>query len=453
MRDININVGQLVLFIILFMGVMPAASFAGFTLPMQYFLLPLFAIVTLLVFMGKYKIPSNAKIFLVFWILIVIEVIFAGFFSPLLEGDFNIPTEVANYLARFLFFTTFIVLFYVNKINLKKFMNKFTLVLSLGMLVAVLQFIYWPGSSFFREAYSFDPRHLEQMNSINLTSRRVSGVASFATATGGIAAFTGIMILSMHLFFKNRRWLTVLGFGLAVFNVVIAQARMGYLTVVFSVILLFFMYNIVYKNAARFFKSSFIFLFLLGIVSTVIYWLYEKGNDMVHRTVYRWQHLWEQLGQGENRLRQIDIALSQMDHPFNILFGISRGVEEGQMEIEPISIFVLYGAVGFILMYTLVAILLIYFYKNIKFVKQKRILLAMTIASFVGLISYVFFSSAYWFYREVYVGLFPWILMGATIGAIERFKRDPDAFDDEQGVSNEEEKEIKTRKRRKIVWS
>src|SRR5690625_1590190 len=390
---------------------------------MQYSLLPVFVALTLLVFLGRIKIPRKSNVFSFLWLRIVVEVLFTGVFSPMLSNSgFNIPTESANYIARFFVFTAFIVFFYTYKINLRKFMGVFIFVLSLGMLIGVLQFFNWSGSGFFREAYIHSEHHLSEMNLFTPSARRVSGVANFATATGGIAAFTIVLILSMHVFHKKRRLLVLIGLFLAAFNIVVAQARMGYLTAVFSLIALYFVFNYVYKNGFRFFRSTFISMTLTGIVIMIIYKLYQSGNSFVTRAVYRWKTLGVQIERGGNRTAQIEPALSQIDSPFSFLFGISRGVEIGHMEIEPISIFVLYGAVGFVLMYSLVLVLLIYFFRNIRIVKQKPILLAMTVASFVGLLSYLFFSGAYWFFREVYVGLFPWILMGAAIGAIERFK-------------------------------
>lgn len=333
-------------------------------------------------------------------------------------------------------------------------MGIFIFVLSLGMLIGVFQLFNWSGSGFFRSAYTSHEHHLNQMNLSRASSRRISGMANFATATGGIAAFMAVLVISMHLFYKKNKVLTFIGLFLAIFNIVAAQARMGYLTFVFSLIVFYFIYNVVYKNSFRFIKSTFVLTALSAIVSAAIYKLYQNGNSFVLKAIYRWEALGDQIDQGGNRAGQIKPALDQIDDPFTFLFGISRGIQETlngvHMEIEPLSIFVLYGAVGFFLMYSLVAILLFYFYKNIKILKNKPILLAMTVSSFVGLISYIFFSGAYWFYREIYVGLYPWILMGATIGAIERFKKNPEAFDEEQ--ENPDVKEKKKRKKYKIVW-
>jgi len=39
----------------------------------------------------------------------------------------------------------------------------------------------------------------------------------------------------------------------------------------------------------------------------------------------------------------------------------------------------------------------------------------------VSLLSYQVFSVGYFFFREIRIGLFPWILMGVTVGVYEKF--------------------------------
>lgn len=446
------EVNELFMFIVLFLGILPASSLGGLALSMQYLFLPFFLFVVMMVFSGKVKVPAKSAPFLILWLFIVIEVIFSGTMNPIAElGSFKLPTEAANYIARFFFFTTFLVLFNKYDINLKRFMNIFIFVLGLGMMVGVLQFFNWPGSSFFREAYTFGEQHLKVMNYNALSSRRISGVGNFATATGGIAAFTMVLILSMHFFYEKNPKATFVGLSLVIFNIVTSQARMGYLTIGFAFIVLYLVYNSTYKSGKKWFKSTSLFAFLGLLTAFVLNTMYNNGNEFIMRAMYRWEVLADELSDGGNRLDQIDPALSQIDSLFNFLFGISRGVEGTipglWIEIEPLSIFVLYGAIGFSLFYILVFLLCRYFFINIKHVKGNRILLAMTVASLVSLLSYIVFSFAYWFFREIYVGLFPWILMGATMGAIERYKKNPLQF------NNEHENIGKTkRKKHKLVW-
>ena len=107
------------------------------------------------------------------------------------------------------------------------------------------------------------------------------------------------------------------------------------------------------------------------------------------------------------------------------LFGLSKPIINRTaitfgVEIEPINIFVTYGLVGFILQYSIVILLLAYFYKKINKIAKDKAILSLLIASFVSLFSYQIFSVAYYFFREIRVGLFPWVLMGVAIGIYER---------------------------------
>ncbi|GAA5417988.1 hypothetical protein Pryu01_03066 [Paraliobacillus ryukyuensis] len=447
----KINIKQTMIAFILFLGILPAPLFLGLTLPWQYSLLPIFVFVLLFVLFDWIKIPKIAKYLIALWIAIIAEIIFSGVFSPLLLlGKFNFPTESANYIARLLYFATFIVIFYKHKIDLKRFMNTFVVILLFGMGIGVLQFLDWYGSGLFRELYTFSDSHLEVMNRSVGAYKRISGVANFATATGGIAAFTLVLVLSMRLFNKNNFIFTMLGVILTLFNVVTAQARMGYLTVVFSFVIFYFVYNYVRRSGIVWLKSTLLISTVLILTGILTYWLYERGNLFVERAVYRWQALGDVIGSGGNRIAQIERAFSLMDTPWEWLFGISRGVQQSFdslfIEVEPVSIFILYGGIGFTLIYSLVLFLLVYFWKNIKLVKGDTILLTMVVSSFIGLLCYVFFSGAYWFFREVYVGIFPWIFMGASIGALERYKKNPDKF------SSEMMEFERKKKKYKITW-
>lgn len=409
----------------LFLGILPATSLLGFTFPWQYVLVPFFAYGLLFVFLGWVKVPKVAHLLITLWLAIIAGVFLSGVFSPLLTlGSFSFPAEIIQYIARMLFFVAFIVIFYNWEINYKRFYNGFIAIMLFGMGVGVIQFLDLGAiSNLFRDLYSFSEYHFNYMTRETLSSRRISGVAHHATANGGIAAFTFIMVVSMYLFSTKKRALTVLGVSLVIFNIVAAQARMGYLTIAFSIVILYLVYVRVHNKGL---KPTFLLGLLIAATASALYWLYDRGNAFITSAVVRWERLGEQVAEGGNRYGQVINALEQLQHPWHYLFGISRGVENtlGRffMEVEPINILVLYGGVGFVLQYSLVLILLVYFYRNMKVVRKEPILLALVVASFVGLLSYQFFSGAYYFFREVYVGLFPWILMGACIGAVERFK-------------------------------
>ena len=130
---------------------------------------------------------------------------------------------------------------------------------------------------------------------------------------------------------------------------------------------------------------------------------------------------------GEERVDQMIYFISKMNNLSTYLIGISKQVVNQSfysygVEIEPVNIFITYGILGFILQYSLVLMLLIYFFRNFKQSVKDKASLTLLVASFVGLFSYQIFSVGYYFFREIRVGLFPWILMGVTIGSFERYK-------------------------------
>src|SRR5690625_1866094 len=147
-------------------------------------------------------------------------------------------------------------------------MNIFVVVLLLRMLVAVIQFLNLGTiSNLFRELYSFSDTHLNYMMRDNYASKRISGVAHHATANGGIAAFTFILLISSYLFYKKKVFFIGIGLFLVLFNIIVSQARMGYLTVAFAIIVFYFVYNRIHRRKIKstLFLSSLI-IFVTGIL-------------------------------------------------------------------------------------------------------------------------------------------------------------------------------------------
>lgn len=453
-RDININPTQMIITFILFVGILPALNIAGFTVPWQYLFTPVFIFILMLIGFGYIKVPTIGKYLIEIWLLIIFEVVFSAVFGPMIKfNSFSFPNEALQYIVRFLIFIFFIALFFSKSINLNTFMNRFLVILLLGMGVGFIQFFDLPGSSFFRLIYAYSERYLEFMTRDNLSSRRVTGFAQHATSNGGITAFTLTVILSMYFFYKKRLFITSIGVLLVIINIVGSQARMGYVTIAISAVILYLIYNYVYEKGVKpTIKMGALVTFVVG----VIYWLYIRGNDFVVKAVYRWEVLGDNIAAGRDRVGQIIEGFKLLQTPFDYLFGVSKEVERIMggtfLEVEPVNIFILYGLVGFLLQYGLILFLLVYLFKNIEKVKQYPILLTMVIASFIGLLGYQVFSFAYYFFREIHIGLIPWILLGATIGAVERFKKYPEQFDSYKRNEKETKTKVRKRKRYRITW-
>src|SRR5690625_4447713 len=168
---------------------------------------------------------------------------------------------------------------------------------------------------------------------------------------------------------------------------------MGYVTIAVSFMILYLVYNYVYQKGV---KPTVKMGALATFVTGIIYWLYNRGNDIVVKAVYRWEVLGDNISAGRDRVGQIKEGFKLLETPFDYLFGVSKEVERIMggtfLEVEPVNIFILYGLIGFLLQYGLIIFLLVYLFKNIKRVNRHPILLTMVIASFVGLLSYQVFS-------------------------------------------------------------
>jgi hypothetical protein len=206
----------------------------------------------------------------------------------------------------------------------------------------------------------------------------------------------------------------------ALLNTIASQARMGYLTILFCAFMFYFVFVFIEGSILK----PTIWLFSgLGALSATIIYLYYSGNAFLVQAFSRWLVLAEQVDEGGNRVGQIKTALGGISGFYEHLFGISnlvKGYRDLFIEVDPVNILVIYGIAGFILQYLLVACLAVYFCFRLRDQRCSKATHVLLICSLVTLVDYQFFSLAYYFYRELYVGLFPWILMGAVIGIVER---------------------------------
>ncbi|MDK2828109.1 MAG: hypothetical protein PWP67_909 [Clostridium butyricum] len=420
----KIKLNNLILFIVLLLSIFPTANIGSFTMPILYLLLPIGAMVFLLIVFGWIKIPKIIKYIIFITSFIIIEVFISAMNGTITDfNKFIFPTDVIQYIARFLFLISFACVFYKGKIEADIFIKYFLIFLNIGMLIGILQWIPWPGREFFIKLYPFRDG-LEQLSQLNRPFYliRVHGLAQHATANGGLATFFFVFSYSVFKYYRKYKFLSISLMMLSIINIFISQARGGILALIFS-IFLFYIIDI-YINKKIFKSVVYILIVTLGII-LIVWQLYNNGNPYINQMLYRWKVLFDTRGGG--RVDQAKYFFSLMTSWSQYLFGLSKQVINQSaipfgVEIEFVNIFITYGVLGFILQYSLVLILLIYFFKNISKAIVDQASLTLLIASFVGLFSYQVFSVAYYFFREIRVGLFPWILMGVAIGVFERYK-------------------------------
>lgn len=421
---LRINIKSITLFLVLFSMIFPTINLFGFEMPIVYLLTPVGMLILICVLFGWVKIPPITKPLIGLWVLILIQIIISAFYSTIDKlGNFTFPADIAQYVVRFIFLISFIVMAYKGKINKDKFIKYFLITLTVGMGIGLLQWIPWPGREFFIRLYPFRDGTL-QLSQLNrpLFSLRLHGFAQFATANGGIASFSAIFAYSVKKYYGKYKRLSLMLLIFSIVNIIASQARAGMLAFVFSI---FLFYVVTIKYEKKSIKPTLKFIGILTMLILLTIYLYNDGNEFVIRNFNRWVRLLE-TGGGARATTQPEYFFSLMKTSDYIL-GLSKpiinrsAISHG-IEVEPLNIFVTYGLTGFLLQYSLVLILLVYFFRRISKSVEDKGVLTLLITSFVGLFSYQVFSVGYFFYREIRVGLFPWVLMGVSIGLYERYK-------------------------------
>ncbi|MED3652391.1 hypothetical protein [Heyndrickxia sporothermodurans] len=425
MKEITFNKNNILLFFVLLLSILPVIKLGGFEIPFLYLLLPFGVFILIYIFLGWYKIPKIARLLILFFLLIILEIFLSALYGTVsVLGGFIFPSDILQYVVRFITMLSFIVVFYYRKVDADIFIKYFLLFLNIGMLIGFLQWIPWPGRELLVKLYPFYniTYQMDQLSN-TMSGIRVHGLAQHATANGGLATFFFAFGFSVFKFYKKYKLLSISLIILSIINIFASQARAGMLALVFS-IFVFYLISI-YVNRKSF-KPTFYVVIVSFFIYIIILFLYKNGNPFIEKMVYRWQVLiFEEKGGG--RVDQFYYFLSFLRNPLDYLLGLSKQVVNQSaisfgIEIEPANIFVTYGIVGFILQYSLVLILLIYFLKGMRKAIQNKASLTLLVAAFVGLASYQIFSVGYYFFREIRVGLFPWILIGVAIGVYEKTK-------------------------------
>ena len=417
------NMRKIFFVFILSLTLIPIQNLFGFEMPVLFLLIPLWLFLFVFMLLGRVKLPKFSRAIIIIFILIIIEIFISTLVgSTLILGNFSFPNDVIHYVARFLTYLFFSTLFYYKRFSTNFFIKTFMIVLILGMLIGVLQWLPWPGQKILLQLYPYrDGGEQLALLGRDLSVVRIHGWAQFATANGALGMMAFVVALTVFIYMNKYKLASVILMILSILNIVISQARAGMLAFVFAIIMMYFVHMYITKRP---FKSSLKYIILLVFSTIVLRILYINQNPFLERIIYRWDALFETSGGA--RVDQIEYGLSLITNPLTLLYGISRAVQSEyvfHIEVEPVNIFVLNGLIGFILQYGLVVILLIYFAKNLKLFSNMPQVKVLLVSSFVVLASYQVFSIAYFFYREARVGLIPWILFGVTVGVVEYYKK------------------------------
>lgn len=421
MKEIYINKNNLCLFIMLILSIFPIINIAGFGMPILYLLIPIQLLIIFQIIFGKRKAPSISKYIILNFTLIIIEILISTFYGTVDNlNKFVFPTDIIQYIARMCIFVFFVDFLYKQKVTSEKFIRYTLIVFNIGMLIGFLQWIKWPGRELLVRLYPFKDgvAQLEHL-SRNLSGIRIHGIAQHATANGGLAVFFFIFGYGIYRYYGRHKKLSIFLMGLCLINIFASQSRGGQMTLVFALILMYFMDIYITRKSI---KNTVYIIIIIILGFTIFKFMYENGNSIIEKAVYRWQVLFET--NGGNRVEQAYYFLNDIRSIPDFIFGLSKQIVNLSsysygVEIEPINIFITYGILGFLLHFILIISLIIYIFKRIRKCIGNKDCLALMVISFIGLASYQVFSVCHYFFREIRIGLFPWIIIGATIGLYE----------------------------------
>ncbi len=415
---------EIIVFIILFMSIFPVINFLGFTMPILYLLIPLELILLVLILLGKTKVVPIIKYIIFIFMFIMCEIFISTIYGSIINiGHIEFPTELLQYLARLLILLVFTYISYNEKVDYDKLIKYILIIFTIGMLIGLLQWIPWPGRELMVKLYPFrdGAQQLEHL-SRDMVNIRVHGIAQFATANGGIAVLFFVIGYSVYKYYRNYRKIALSLMILSIINIFASQSRGGQLAFISVIVLLYIIDIYIYRKSIK----PTIYMIITVVLGYFVGWiLYINENPIVHKMIYRWNDLI--VNNGGDRIGQIEYFMSKIINLNDFLFGISKqainisNISYG-IEIEPINIFISYGLIGFLAHYFLIFFIFRYLLKSMRICKDNKICIALLVTSFVGLAGYQVFSVAYFFFREIRVGLYMWILIGVTIGVVERYK-------------------------------
>lgn len=422
MKIAKTNISSLMVLLLLIISIFPIINIGGFGMPILYLLIPIEVLLMILIIFERRKTPVITKYIILIYMLIIGEILVSTLYGTGTNlGKFMFPTEIIQYIARMLVCVLFIDILYKNRIKEDLFIKYLLIVFNIAMLIGVLQWVPWLGREFFVKLYPFR-EGIEQLVHLSrsMSGIRVHGIAQMATANGGLAVFFFVIGWSVYKYYQRYSKLALSLSVVSIVNILASQSRGGQIVLIF-VIFLFYIIDIYITGKS--FKPTFYFCTSLISIFGVGGIMYIRGNPIIYRIIYRWNALFASEGNG--RVEDAGYFLGMIETPVEFLLGISKqvmnvsGISHG-VEIEPLSIFITYGMIGFIIHYCLILVIVMYLFKKIKISTNNKACLTLVIASFIGLLGYQMFSMVYFFFKEIRVGLFPWIFIGATIGIVEK---------------------------------
>ncbi|NOH80817.1 O-antigen ligase family protein [Vibrio sp. RE86] len=328
-------------------------------------------------------------------------------------GEYILPTELWQYIKRLVFFSVGFNCFYSLNEKKRTSISKSMLIIVFGLLIVGLLQVF-PNNlgDYLTALYPRSDTQFEiAMADVN---RRIYGVSGHSISWGGFSGFlllAGLFLLfTSNVQLKSYFFIASLLFILSFLNVFFSGSRAALAAYIISLVVLSFF--VLAQNPKWILKSGFFSFILLSIVVFFGTFLF---SDQISFIIYRFDVLIEQ--SGGQRMEQINMAVSLLNEPYDILIGVSNsaqranGVTHG-VEVEPVNLYANYGVIGVLCIYGFLALLLTKLYKLTRETKERIVFYLM----FSMFTMYSIFSLGYFFFAEIVVGAYPFLIFGMMLG-------------------------------------
>ena len=386
-------------------------------------LLPLLSLPLILFFYMTRRHVSGPSYRLVLPLLTF--VIFFGFYGVLQGFEYLdkviIPTEIWQYLKRGMcFLITAIAVYHLSVKQQIIAIKVFLFVSFLFLFIGILQLFQM------EQLISLYGRTDGQISSAlhKNANQRVYSITGHSISWGGMTLFIFYASIALILLMSNLKEHTnklkksyvlfiTLFFILCLINIIASGSRGTIIAFVIS-FLLFLILLSLKIGLKSVFILPFIFIALLSIGYIALTLFYEKLSFIL----FRFEALGETAGGGRDE--QILNGLALLDDWYEWIMGVSNSVQRiyGQswgIESEPFNILVSYGVLGAVLIYSSLFIILL----KIRQLYLKRNLFngdVIYTSMFCGVLGYMLFSFGYFYFAELIVGIYSWLVFGMLIG-------------------------------------
>jgi hypothetical protein len=380
------------------------------------------------IFFGKIHVPSNRLLLL--WLALILHGIVFGIFGGMLYLDkLTFPSEMWQYIRRMSFFYIGFSFARENKISAVSTLFTLIGIVTLAGFIGILQVV--PGNSLgdaLASLYCSTDWQYTQLAQRGYASRRVFGVAGNSISWGGFCAF-GLALSLYPLIRSSRSFLAELNFLktsligscalVCLLNVLFSASRAAVLSVISLGIFLFYMGLRSWQEHSTRLWNCILFFFFSALVVGYFF------IDRIDFILFRYEALLGGLQRGTGRVEQIQLALELLrEHPLSLVLGTGNAVQRSLVksfgiEVEPVYLLVNYGVTGFFLRYGL---LLLLFKYATSLWRRSSDPFSQSLAgsTLCAIVVYLTFSMGFFFFQELHVGTFPWLLFGWTAGEHHR---------------------------------